>query len=198
MKQRKLVGLLGGSFNPAHGGHRHISLRALDALGLNEVWWLVSPQNPLKPRAGMAALEKRLAEARRVARHPRIVPTDIERGLGTTRTLDTISALQRRFPHIRFVWLMGADNLAQFHRWWRWRNLARRVPIVVIARPHYVGRSQTAPAAGWLRRWRRSSPAALRSGRLPLFLFLNLGLDPRSATTIRATRPDWAASEEAH
>jgi nicotinate-nucleotide adenylyltransferase len=189
------VGLLGGSFNPAHAGHRRMSLAALERLGLDEVWWLVSPQNPLKPAAGMAPHAVRLASARRVARHPRIRPTGIEAELGTQLTIDTLQALTRRFPQVRFLWLMGADNLAQFHRWAAWRDIARTVPIVVMARPDYVGASQTAPAMGWLRRARHRSPAGWRTWRLPGLALVNFGLDPHSATLLRAADPLWAQRE---
>jgi len=186
------VGLLGGSFNPAHGGHRRMSLAALERLRLDEVWWLVSPQNPLKPAAGMAPLAARLASARAVARHPRIRVSAIEAELGTQLTVDTVQALKRRFPHVRFLWLMGADNLLQFHRWADWRTIARTLPIVVLARPHYAGPSQSAPAMAWLRRHRRRGTAGWRSWRLPAIAILNAGLDQRSATAIRRDDPDWA------
>ncbi len=192
MKKGFSVGLLGGSFNPAHGGHRRMSLAALKRLGLDELWWLVSPQNPLKPVAGMAPLGARLASARRIARHPRIRPTDIEAELGTQLTIDTLQALKRRFPQVRFLWLMGADNLAQFHRWAAWRDIARLVPIVVMARPDYVGRSQSAPAMGWLRRRRHRSAAGWRNWTLPGLALVNFGLDPQSATELRAADPKWA------
>src|SRR6266700_1688109 len=105
------IGLFGGSFNPAHSGHLYVSLTAMRRLGLDYVWWLVSPGNPLKDGRDMASFEKRLASARRTARHPRLIVSDIERQLGTRYTIDTVAALQRRFPAIRFVWLMGSDNL---------------------------------------------------------------------------------------
>jgi nicotinate-nucleotide adenylyltransferase len=186
------VGLLGGSFNPAHGGHRRMSLAALERLGLDEIWWLVSPQNPLKPVAGMAPLAARLASAKAIARHPRIRVTAIEDELGTQLTIDTLQALKRRHPQVRFLWLMGADNLLQFHRWAHWRDIARAVPIVVMARPLYVGPSQSAPAMGWLRRHRHRSAAGWRNWHLPGLSIQNLGLDQRSATAIRAADPDWA------
>lgn len=188
------VGLLGGSFNPAHGGHRRISLLALDRLALDEVWWLVSPQNPLKDRAGMAPLPARLARAREVARHPRIRVTALEAELGTTRTLDTLRGVQRRYPQARFIWLMGGDNLADFHRWWRWRDIASAAPIAVIARPHYIGRSLSGPAMAWLRR--RVHPARDAAGwtdwPLPALVLLQGRLDRRSATELRAADPRWA------
>jgi nicotinate-nucleotide adenylyltransferase len=186
------IGLLGGSFNPAHGGHRRMSLAALERLGLDEVWWLVSPQNPLKPVAGMAPLAARIASARKVARHPRIRPTAIEAELGTQLTIDTLQALRRRFPQVRFLWLMGSDNLLQFHRWAAWRAIARTVPIVVMARPLYVGASQSAPAMAWLRRYRHRSAAGWRDWHLPGIALQDFGLDNRSATAIRREEPGWA------
>ena len=192
MKRGYSIGLLGGSFNPAHGGHRKMSLAALERLGLDEVWWLVSPQNPLKPVVGMAPLEARIASARRVARHPRIRPTAIEAELGTQLTIDTLQALKRRFPQVRFLWLMGSDNLLQFHRWAEWRAIARTVPIVVMARPLYVGPSQSAPAMGWLRRHRHRSAAGWRNWQLPGIALVDFGLDNRSATAIRRDEPGWA------
>ncbi len=196
MKKGYSVGLLGGSFNPAHGGHRRMSLAALQRLKLDEIWWLVSPQNPLKPAAGMASLSARLAYARAVANHPRIRVTAIEQQLGTQLTADTIPALKARFPQVRFLWLMGADNLLQFHRWADWRGIAREVPIVVLARPDYTGRSQFSPAMGWLRHFRRKSPANWRSWPLPAIVVVNLGHDSRSATAIRARTPDWATHQD--
>jgi nicotinate-nucleotide adenylyltransferase len=127
------IGLLGGSFDPAHAGHLHASLTALKALGLDYVWWLVSPGNPLK--SGSAPLAARLDSARALARHPHIRVTAIEQALGTRYTIDTVTALQRRFPGVRFVWLMGSDNLAQFGRWKDWQGLARRLPLAVVRRP---------------------------------------------------------------
>lgn len=193
LKKGFSVGLLGGSFNPAHGGHRRMSVAAMERLALDEVWWMVSPQNPLKPADGMAPLAVRMGAARRVARHPRIRVTAIEADLGTQLTIDTVQALKRRFPQVRFLWLMGSDNLAQFHRWVAWRDIARQVPIVVMARPMYVGAGLTSPAMAWLRRWRRSNPAGWRNAALPALFVVHLGLDPRSATAIRAADPDWAA-----
>jgi nicotinate-nucleotide adenylyltransferase len=129
------IGLLGGSFNPAHEGHLYVSEVALRRLGLDYVWWLVTPQNPLKGRVGLAPLEDRVRQARRIATRPRIVVMDIERALGTRYSIDTLKALQRRFPRLNFVWLMGSDNLAIFRRWKRWEEIAARVPIAVIQRP---------------------------------------------------------------
>jgi len=190
----KSVGLLGGSFNPAHAGHRHISVEALRRLGLDEVWWLVSPQNPLKPAAGMAPLVARVASAGVIARHPRIRVTDLERRLGTRFAVDTVAALQRRCPNVRFIWLMGADNLAQFHHWSRWRGLAARVPIAVLARPGYMRVALTAPAMAWFGRRQHASAAAgaWREWRLPAIVVLDIRMSPLSATAIRRADPAWA------
>ena len=189
----KRIGLLGGSFNPAHGGHRAISLFALRALALDEVWWLVSPGNPLKDAAGMAPLAVRLASAKRVAGCSAIRPTAIEEGLGTRYTVDTLKALKRRYKHHSFVWLMGADNLLQFDRWRAWREIARTVPIAIIARPGYNHAARAAPAMGWLRRFVRPAGQARRwtEWSTPALVFLRFVPDPRSATSIRQADPDW-------
>ncbi len=193
-KALKKNGLLGGSFNPAHGGHRRISLFALEALGLDEVWWLVSPGNPLKPKAGMAPLAARLASARRQARLARIVPTAIERELGTSYTVDTLAKLQSRYPKHRFVWLMGSDNLVQFDRWKAWQKIARTMPIAVIARPGYEGAARASLAGAWLGRYRRSAASLKhRAGwSAPALIHLRFDPDPRSATAIRRADPHWA------
>ena len=190
------TGLLGGSFNPAHRGHRRISIHAMRALGLDELWWLVSPGNPLKPAAGMAPLSARYRSAVRAARGLPIRPTAIEREFSSAYTYDTLVALTRRFPRRRFVWLMGADNLVQFHRWHRWRDIARLVPIAVVARPGYDGAARAAPAMGWLRRFVQPAGQALEWTRWspPALVFLQLPLDPTSATGIRAACPDWHQS----
>ncbi|NTS66197.1 nicotinate-nucleotide adenylyltransferase [Sphingomonas sp. HHU CXW] len=187
------IGLLGGSFNPAHSGHRRISLAAIDALALDELWWLVSPGNPLKPRAGMAPLAARLASARLMARRSRIRATDIETRLGTRYTVDTLRKITRRFPRDRFVWIMGADNLAQFGAWHRWRDIARTMPIAVVARPGYDGRAAAAPAMAWLRRY--GHPPRLASNwtdwSVPALVLLRFRPDPTSATLRRAADPRW-------
>ena len=187
------IGLLGGSFNPAHRAHRRISLAALEALGLDEIWWLVSPGNPLKPAKGMAPLAARFASALVLARHAPIRVTAIERDLGTIYTAETLAALVRRFPQHRFVWLMGADNLAQFHRWRDWRRIARTMTIAVATRPGYDGSALKAPAWGWLRRFVRHAAMAQdwTEWRPPALVLLNSPPDPTSATAIRAANPDW-------
>jgi len=191
----KLTGLLGGSFNPAHGAHRAVTLYAMEALGLDEVWWLVSPGNPLKPKQGMAPLETRVRSAKAMARRAPIKVTAIERELGTRYTIDTLRALKRRFPRRRFVWLMGADNLAQFHLWKDWQAIAQEMPIAVIARPGYDDDAVASPAMAWLRRYRLAA-ARLKNRdewSAPALIELRFDPDPRSATEIRRTDPDWAS-----
>jgi nicotinate-nucleotide adenylyltransferase len=188
------TGLLGGSFNPAHRGHRRITLAAIRALDLDEAWWLVSPGNPLKDGApDMAPLSARIASARRMARRAPIVATDIECRLGTRYTLDTLRQLRRRYPKRRFIWLMGADNLAQFHRWRGWREIARTMPIAVIARPGYETQALASVAMGWLRRFQRPADQAndWTTWRLPALVLLRFRPDPTSATAARAADPDW-------
>ncbi|MEQ8746096.1 nicotinate-nucleotide adenylyltransferase [Pyruvatibacter sp.] len=141
------IGLLGGSFNPAHDAHRHISLVALRHLNLHQVWWLVSPQNPLKSERGMAPFEQRMQSARDMAQHPAIRVTDMETQLGTRYTADTVRALTRRAPATHFVWLMGADNLLSFPRWHQWTRLMHSVPVAVIARPGYSLKARLSHAA---------------------------------------------------
>ncbi len=194
MRNRTIrIGLLGGSFNPAHRGHRGISLAAIEALGLDEMWWLVSPGNPLKPKAGMAPLSARLGSARRMARAARIRPTDIEARLGTRYTVDTLAKIVRRYSRQRFIWVMGADNLAQFHQWRAWRRIARTVPIAVIARPGYDEPAHAAPATGWLRRFQRPRSQARNwtEWSVPALVLLRFRPDPTSATQLRAADPAW-------
>jgi nicotinate-nucleotide adenylyltransferase len=191
------TGLLGGSFNPAHSGHRRIALAVLDALALDEVWLMVSPGNPLKDGAGdMAPLAARLASAERIARRAPLRATAIEARLGTRYTAETLRHLVRLHPNRRFVWIMGADNLAQFHRWRDWRRIARAMPIAVVARPGYDGAAQQAPAMGWLRRFVRRGGHAKHwtLWSTPALVLLRFRPDPASATRLRALRPDWTSS----
>ena len=190
----KRIGLLGGSFNPAHGGHRRISLFAKRALGLDQVWWLVSPGNPLKPAKGMAPLFSRMKAAQEMARRAPIVVTAIERELGSPYTIDTVRALARRYPKNDFVWLMGSDNLLQFHRWKNWRGIARTMPIAVIARPGYDAHAIASPAMAWLGRHRVPIARFRKRGTwsAPSLVILRFDPDPRSATAIRRSDPDWA------
>lgn len=187
------VGLLGGSFNPAHRGHRAISLAAIRALGLDEVLWLVSPGNPLKPAKGMAPFAARLASAQFMARRAPIRATDIELRLGTRYTVDTVRRIVRRYPKTEFIWLMGADNLAEFHRWRDWRRIARTLPIAVIARPGYDDDALAADAMGWLRRFQRPARQAKRwtEWSLPALVLLRFRPDPTSATALRRADPAW-------
>lgn len=180
---------MGGSFNPAHGGHLHISRLALARLGLDQVWWLVSPQNPLKPKTGMAPFAARLRQAAAVAAADRrIRVTDIEGHLGTLYTADTLKALRRRFPRLRFVWLMGGDNLAQFPYWQRWQDIFRSVPIAVFDRPGTALKALAGKAARRFAGVRLPPSAARRLAALPApaWVFFHAKLDPRSATQIRA------------
>ena len=186
---------MGGSFNPAHAGHRQISVAAMRRLALDEVWWLVSPQNPLKPAAGMAPLAARLASARAAARRqPRLKVGAIEVELGTRFAVDTVAALRRRHGGTRFVWLVGADILPELHRWYRWRALLHSVAVAVVARPRYMGAAMRSPAMGWARRWRRNADAVADWPKwpLPAVMVLDTPANPLSATAIRRLDPDWA------
>jgi nicotinate-nucleotide adenylyltransferase len=193
----KATGLLGGSFNPAHRGHRHISLASIRALDLDELWWMVSPGNPLKDGAkDMAPLAARLASARNMARRAPIRATAIEARLGTRYTVDTIAKLVRRYPDRRFIWLMGADNLAQFPQWRQWRRIARMVPIAVIARPGYDRPVRAVRAMAWLRQFVRpaSQSREWTRWRPPALVLLRFRPDTGSATRLRATNPLWHLS----
>lgn len=184
------IGLLGGSFNPAHAAHLHISLIALRRLRLDAVWWLVSPQNPLKPIAGMAPLERRLERARLVARHPQLFVSAIETAMQTQFTIDTIGGLQQMLPKARLFWLMGGDSLASFHRWRRWQEVFGAVPIAVVARPGFTMRALTSPAAVRFRAARHFDARMFADTRPPGWIFLQERLDATSATEIRQ-RGDW-------
>ena len=188
------IGILGGSFNPAHRGHRHISLEAMRPLGLDEVWWLVSPGNPLKEGAtDMAPFDARLESAERIARSARIRVSDFERREGTRFTIDTVRRLKQRYPQHRFIWLLGSDTLPNFHKWRDWRGLARELPIAVIRRPGYDSAAHAARAMGWFRRFvhPRSQASHWTEWSAPAIVFLRLPPDPTSATAIRAQDPDW-------
>ncbi len=189
----KTIGLMGGSFNPAHGGHRDISLFAAKALALDEFWWLVSPGNPLKPKKGMAPLPARLASAQAQARRSPIKATAIERELGTVYTVDTLRKIVAKYPKVRFIWIMGADNLLQFHHWRQWRAIARLMPIAVIARPGYDAKAVAGPAMAWFRRFVRRPDQRHHWTRwsTPALVFLRFRPDPRSATAIRRADPHW-------
>jgi len=179
------VGLLGGSFNPAHAGHLHLSRQALAALRLDRVIWLVAPQNPLKPVAGMAPLKERLARARAIARDPRIEVSDLEERLGTHYTVDTLRRLRRRCGATRFVWLMGADLLLQLPEWHRWQRIFETVPVAIFDRRSYAYRALAGLAARRYRRHRVHCPAALPTREPPAWCFVRGPTHPASATEIR-------------
>ncbi len=191
--------MLGGSFNPAHDGHRHISILALKHLRLDEVWWMVSPQNPLKPTAGMAPFEERLASAEALAEHPAISVTDIELRLGTRYTADTLAALDFCFPRMHFVWIMGADNLVQIAQWKRWTRIFNLVPIAVFDRAPYSFDALAGKAAQAFSRFKSRPQDAhkLAEARPPAWTFFHTRLHPASATEIRAGRTLDRASRNA-
>ena len=185
------VGLLGGSFDPPHRGHAHITREALKRFGLDRVWWLVTPGNPLKAQ-GPAPLERRVAAAHGVMRHPLVEITDIEARLGTRFTAETLAELFRLYPGVRFVWLMGADNFAALHRWDRWEWIMEHVPIGVLARPGQRISARMSVAAG---RYEHARLRAREAARLvladpPAWCFVNVPMDDSSSTEIRA-RGDW-------
>ena len=185
------IGILGGSFDPAHAGHAHITREALKLFGLDRVWWLVSPGNPLKAE-GPAPMAQRLAHARKVIAHPRVTVTDIERRLGTRHTAQTLAALQGLYPGVRFTWLMGADNLAQFDQWQDWHDIMARVPVGVLARPGQRISARVSRAA----RIYRSARLGARAGQLlaaaepPAWCFVNVPMVDVSSSMIRS-RGDW-------
>lgn len=184
--RRLRVGLLGGSFNPAHEGHRHISLEVMRRLELDQVWWLVSPQNPLKSRHEMAALPERLASARAVARHPRIKVLDLETRFGTRYTVDLLRRLQR-WPQFDFVWIMGADNLGQMPRWRHWRQILALCAVAIVERHPYSYGSLSGPVANGYERYRvpDDNVSELFAETPPRWMFLRMKPHPASSTAIR-------------
>jgi len=187
--RRMRIGLLGGSFNPAHAGHRHVAELARKRLRLDQVWLLVSPGNPLKEERGMAPLPQRLATARRISDGRRIVASGIEAVLGTRYTVDTLHLLRQRFPRARFIWIMGADILAQLPKWRRWIDISHQLAFAVLPRPGYNRRALAGQAARRLRGARRpASEATTMPGRAPGWTFLPIRQDPTSATAIRAAK----------
>ena len=181
------IGLLGGSFDPAHAGHVHITREALKRFELDQVWWLVSPGNPLK-KHGPAPIEKRLVRARKVMDHPKVKITDIEAQLGTSYTAQTLRAIMARAAAVQFVWLMGADNLAEFHRWQDWQWIMETVPIGVMARPGDRISARRSVAAQRYDDARLRGPESEMLGRLraPSWCYINLPLNDASSTAIRA------------
>jgi len=178
------IGLFGGTFNPAHEGHAHVAETALKRLGLDKVWWLVTPQNPLKSRRGARPLEARMMSAAAMARGPDMVVSDLEARWGLAYTAETIAALRARFPRVRFVWIMGADNLSGFHRWRDWDRILSGVPVLIVARPGAGPRARLARA---MRRfgWSEAQGLAERAG--PAIAYLHAPLKPVSSTALRAS-----------
>ncbi len=184
------IGLLGGSFNPPHGAHVAISEAVMKRLGLDEVWWIVTPGNPLKAHGDLAPLAERIEACRQLATNPRIRITAFEAELGSTSTIVTLAFLKRRLAGVHFVWIMGGDNLAGFHRWTAWREIASLMPFVVADRPQWRLRALSAPAARALERFRipDEDAGALALAKPPAWLYLTLRLSPDSSTEIRARR----------
>jgi nicotinate-nucleotide adenylyltransferase len=185
-----VIGLLGGSFDPAHEGHAHITREALKRMGIEQVWWLVTPGNPLKARQP-APMADRLARARVVMRgHPAVKITALEEVLGTRLTAETLARLTAIYPGVTFVWLMGADNLAQFHRWTRWRDILSMVPVGVLARPGSGLAARRSVAATVYSGNRVTRGENLSHRRPPAWVFVNLPLNRASSSEIRA-RGGW-------
>jgi nicotinate-nucleotide adenylyltransferase len=181
------IALFGGSFNPPHKGHRHVALTGLNRLGVAEVWWMVTPGNPLKSSDDLAPLARRIAETERYADHPRMVVTAFEAAIGTRYTADAIIFLKRRYPTVKFVWLMGADNLGTLHRWQKWRDIMRTVPVAVVDRPGASMSVMSSPAARAFALWRRpeEQAGAIADAAPPAWVFLHVPLDPTSSTLLR-------------
>lgn len=182
------IGLYGGSFNPAHLGHRHVSLVALRRLRLDRLWWMVTPGNPLKDRGQLAAIDRRVARADRVADHPRIDVTDFESRIGALYTRQTLRFLTRRYPSVRFVWIMGADSLATFHRWQGFSEIAHLMPIAIVDRPGFTLKAPAARAAQALARWRipEADAPTLADRTAPAWMFLHGPRSTLSSTALRA------------
>lgn len=189
------IGLFGGTFNPPHEGHRLASVIALKRLRLDQVWWMVTPGNPLKENSGLPDLELRMRAAADVADHPNIAITGFEAEIGTRYTYDTIVWLKRRCSEARFVWIMGADNLANFHRWQHWQDIARALPIAVIDRPQSTLRAATSQAAIFLQHERvpEAHASLLADIRAPAFMFLHGPRSDLSSTDLRARGQGLAA-----
>lgn len=190
------IGLMGGSFNPPHAGHVAVARAALRRLDLDRVWLLVSPGNPLKSNHDLGRLADRLAAVRQLAHDPRIIATDIECRLGSAYTVDTLTALRRRHPRVRFVWIMGADSLANFHRWREWRRIASLAPMAIVDRPGWRFRALASPAARTLAggRIREQDAATLTRRRPPAWTFLTVPLSPLSSTELRRKRASAAGA----
>jgi nicotinate-nucleotide adenylyltransferase len=185
------IGLLGGSFNPPHEGHALVTKLALTRLRLDRVWWLVTPGNPLKSQAELAALNARVEAARALVSDRRVAVTDIESRIGARYTCDTLEWLVHRAPSAKFVWIMGADNLSQFHRWRRWREIADLVPIAVVDRPGSTLNAMSSRAAIALSPWRvaEADAASFAERKPPAFLFLHGPRSELSSTLLRRYGP---------
>jgi nicotinate-nucleotide adenylyltransferase len=181
------IGLLGGSFNPAHEGHRHISLAAIERLGIDRLWWVVSPGNPLKSHSELASFSERIDRARDVAAHPRIAVTGLEAELGQAYTAETLSYLRGRLPAVHFVWIMGGDNLAQIHRWRAWRDIFQLMPVAVMDRPAARHRALASPAARAFAadRIAEADARALPLMTPPAWVYLTIPLSAASSTKLR-------------
>jgi nicotinate-nucleotide adenylyltransferase len=193
------IGLLGGSFNPPHAAHRAISLTALKRLGLNQVWWLVTPGNPLKDATKLASLKSRIEAARDLARHPRIAVTGFEAGSGSAYTIDLLAELKRRFPGVSFVWLMGADNLAEFDRWRAWEEIFAAVPIAVLDRPGFRLKARAGKAAQRFAAYQVDESDARGLARVepPAWTILTHTLSHLSSTALRAKKAKKAKQDKA-
>jgi nicotinate-nucleotide adenylyltransferase len=189
------VGLYGGSFDPAHQGHAQVAETAVKRLGLDRLIWLVAPRNPLKPNAPAADLARRVADARRLAHGPAMIVSDLEARIGSPYTIDTLRVLKRRFPGVRFVIVIGADNLASLHRWRSWADILRGAPLAVVARPGFTLRGLTAPAPRRFARARMPASAAARlaDARPPAWVYLTTPLNPTSSTALRRRSREEAA-----
>ena len=186
-RRRRRIGLLGGSFNPAHAGHLHISREALKRLHLDQVWWLISPQNPLKSAENMAPASQRMAAAKAIAdANPRILVTDVERRMGDARTAHSLRSLCQHYPNLRFVWLMGADNLAEIPRWWRWTGIFHTVRVAVLDRSPYSYGALAGSAARRFARVRVGRPLSIWFRSPPSWAYMAVRRHPASATALRA------------
>lgn len=185
--QGQRIGVMGGSFNPPHDGHRIVAETAVKRLRLDQLWWLVTPGNPLKANGGLPPLADRMAATRRYARGPRMKVTSFERELGTPYTAATLAFLKRRYSGVRFVWVMGADNLASFDRWQHWRSIARTMPIAVVDRPGWRLKALASPAAAALASCRQpeTEAASLATRQAPAWVFLTTRLSDLSSTKLR-------------
>jgi nicotinate-nucleotide adenylyltransferase len=186
----QVIGIMGGSFNPPHDGHRIVAETAVKRLGLDQLWWVVTPGNPLKPSDDLPPLEDRMAQCQKFALGPRMRVTGFEQELGTPYTAATLGFLKHRFPRVRFVWVMGADNLASFDRWQHWRDIASRMPIAVVDRPGWRLKALASPAASVLADRRLTEPDAksLARHKPPAWVFLTSRLSPLSSTALRASQ----------